>query len=622
MFPRPFAPPLGTLHTRLRRCYLSNDAGEELYRRDQTTPARTLLRDGLRGGLAAAVLVSIQAMVFEAHEPVVTSMYLVAIQTTVVLAAVTVALASMAHPWLGAALVFIAAAPSMHPLSLIAGATLTVLLLAQRTRTVWVEALLAGGVVLWGVRGTLNSPKGTDPRPDIIVYIIDTMSAENSGLYGSPLDTTPALDAMAREGVVFDRALSTAPWTVPSHASLFTGEHPRDVAVHHQHRTLLDDRPTTAEQLASAGYRTAAFVANPWLDQSGLLRGFEDVVAGNEAANSSPFHLIPAFELLLWSFKEHGEPSDSDPAHKGGMRFVEYGMNWLSLTDGRPSLLVLNVMEPHSPYHQAEQPARFGATDWLAVSQRSHEIQQFGPGYSDYPLQGEADTARLIHAAGIRHADRLLGTILESLEARGRAEETVVVVTADHGESFGEYGYHGHLVGLNPQTLHVPLVLRYPGHLPADTRVTHAVSTRRVHDTLLDLAGVHTSPRSLIHEVENGSPSQTPIVSEHFRPLPFLERFAAAGNTDPQIDYHAVRAELDTDVLVLTDHAEQGQTWSCYDRASDPTERTALPQERCPPSLVSAIDAHLSRPTQYATENAPMSDLMIKQLEALGYLAE
>ena len=580
------------------------------------------MRDGLRGGLAAAVLVSTQAMFFESHEPVVASMYLVAIQSTVAMASIIVALASMVHPWLGAALVFVAAVPSMHPLSLIVGAALTGLLLSQRTRTVWVEALLACGVVSWGVRGTLAAPPVTDPRPDIIVYIIDTMSAESSGLYGHSLDTTPILDAMADEGVVFDRALSTAPWTVPAHASLFTGEHPRDVAVHHQHRTFLDERETTAEQLSAAGYRTAAFVANPWLDQSGLLRGFEDVVAGNEAANRSPLHLIPAFKLLLWSFKERGDTSNSDPAHKGGMRFVEYGMNWLSLTDGRPSLLVLNVMEPHSPYHQAEQPDRFGATDWRAVSQRSHEIQQFGPGYSDYPHQGEADTARLIHAAGIRHADRLLGAILESVESQGRTQDTVVMVTADHGESFGEYGYHGHLVGLNPQTLHVPLVMRYPARLPARTRISHAVSTRRVHDTLLDLAGVRTSPSSLLHDVQHGSASSKPIVSEHFRPLPFLERFAAAGNTTPQIDYHEVRAELDTDVLVLTDHAEQGQTWSCYDRASDPAERTALHQDLCPPSLAKAIDDHLSRPTLYADESAPMSDLMIKQLEALGYLAE
>jgi arylsulfatase len=124
--------------------------------------------------------------------------------------------------------------------------------------------------------------------------------------------------------------------------------------------------------------------------------------------------------------------------------------------------VLVNLLEAHSPFHHVPEAQRFGVADPIGVGERTHQAQMLGPDALDYPRPGEVEQARRLHAAGIRFVDSLVGDLVAGLEERGRLDRTLLVVTSDHGEAFGEHGFHGHMVGLHAETLHVPLVMRHP----------------------------------------------------------------------------------------------------------------------------------------------------------------
>jgi len=275
------------------------------------------------------------------------------------------------------------------------------------------------------------------PGPNVLLVSIDTLRADHLGAYGAKV-ATPTLDRLAAEGVVFERAVSQVPLTLPSHTSLLTGIYPiahgvRDNAGFR----LAPTRPTLAKIFRERGYRTGAFVGSFPLDSRfGLDQGFEvyDDAYGEASAYDVKIVERRAEDVL--------KPAAS----------------WIEARAGERYFAFVHLYDPHAPYEPPPPFAERFRTD---------------------PYTGE-----------IVYADEALGQFFSRLAAAGRMENTIVVITADHGEGLGEHGEKTHGMFAYDATLHVPLIFHWKDALPAGVRVRARVRLIDAAPTLVALAGL------------------------------------------------------------------------------------------------------------------------------------
>jgi arylsulfatase A-like enzyme len=346
------------------------------------------------------------------------------------------------------------------------------------------------GLVVWqrfSERRALSGLVAAEGRPNVLLLILDTVRAMNLGLYGYDRATTPNLERFAERGVTFDWAMSAAPWTLPSHAAMFTGRYPFETKAYF--RTALDETyPTLAEAMRARGYATAGFMANTEYAgrATGLARGFiryEDYVP-------SPGHLMSSssiVRMLGWSrtlrkvlgyYELFGRRYAADI----NAAFLE----WQSETPGHPFFAVLNYFDAHAPYLPPEPyDTLFGGR-----RERHYVVQQERYVMTKSPeLQEHIPSELAAYDASIAALDEHLGRLFTELERRGLLDNTVVIVTSDHGEEFGEHGIMGHAYNLNTTLLHVPLIVVAPNRAPAGARVSDPANLRDLPATILDLVG-------------------------------------------------------------------------------------------------------------------------------------
>ena len=480
-------------------------------------------------------------------------------------------------------------------------------LAASRPPLAWAGAALVFAGLLWLPRPALPR-EGRPPGPDLALVVLDTVAARDTSLHGGPFDTTPSLAALAAEGVHWSRALAPAPWTVPSHASLFTGQPARTAGAHHEHPVLAEGLPTAAEELARSGYRTAAFVANPWMARAtGITRGFAyQEAVWDLAARRSAFSALRALDRLR-----------PPPPGKGGEALVSRALAWLERGGEQPSFVFLNLMEAHTPYHQVPEPGRFGVADPVALGERIHQAQLYGQDAIDFPRPGEREAARRLYAAAVRAADDRLADFVEGLRRRGRLDRTLLVVTSDHGESFGEHGFTGHVIGLYEDTLHVPLVLRHPELAWGGRERGELVELARVYDTLLAASG-ESRARSLLAADSSGDAF---AVSEQRRPVRTLARFRNHLDRDrAALDNRALRVRAGPLVLLRETPAQDGlPRFALFDLEADPGEQRPL----WPDPRAAALLERMARfdALEVEGDRDPFFDERFRErLEALGYL--
>ncbi len=312
--------------------------------------------------------------------------------------------------------------------------------------------------------------------PNILLIVLDTVRAANLSLHGYERPTTPFLEQIALQSVVFDRAIATSPWTLPTHASLFTGRVPSELGVGYEN-SLDGTYPTLAEHLQAAGYVTAGIVANVHYGsaETGLNRGFiryEDYqpfydrlwnhtwLAQSYSARRlvrarSLGSMVAALRPQQWSVRPvpwvRPRPAEE---------ITDAFLRWHAGVD-RPFFAFINYFDAHAPY-RSPQPSRFG---------------------------GGVKRVDLYDAA-IAYVDEQVERLLHGLDERGALDNTVVIITSDHGEQFGEHNLTTHGNSLYTQLLHVPLLIRYPARVPAGGRVGHSVGLLDLPRTILDLAGV------------------------------------------------------------------------------------------------------------------------------------
>jgi arylsulfatase A-like enzyme len=328
--------------------------------------------------------------------------------------------------------------------------------------------------------------------PNVLFIVLDTVRAESLSLYGYNRDTSPNLTKLARRGVRFDRARTAAAWTLPSHASIFTGRWPYELSTRPD-RPLDTAFPTLAEFLRDKGYATAGFVGNTYFCNRwfGLDRGFlhyEDVaVCLVEILRSSDFGRALVSKIAPSIFTR-----DRPFAYfnrKDATTVNHDALAWIARQPkGQPFFAFLNYYDAHDPYIAAEEaPRHFGlrpetprevATlrDWLHVDKTKlpdRLLQMAIDGYDD----------------GIAYLDDQLGRLFAALDSRGLLENTLIIVTSDHGELHGEHSVYGHGSHLYREVARVPLLIVGPTRVPHGTTVADPVSLRDLPSTTVDLLG-------------------------------------------------------------------------------------------------------------------------------------
>ncbi len=334
-------------------------------------------------------------------------------------------------------------------------------------------------------------PPARAGAPNVIFIVLDTVRAQNLSLYGYHRNTSPHLAKLAQAGIRFDRARTTASWTLPSHASMFTGQWPHQLSTRLEH-PLDGTYPTLAEYLRNNGYATAGFVANTFFCNAwyGLGRGFihyEDIAV-------NPVEALRSTELGRGLVKLVAPASRDRPsarfARKDAATINRETLAWLDQHPKKqPFFLFLNYYDAHDPYLTTVEPAHpFGLRprtsaerallrDWHRSDPQkrtARDVTLAQDGYDDC----------------IAELDGHLNRLLTALDKRGLLKNTVVLVTSDHGEEFREHGGFGHGQSLHGEVIRVPLIVSAPGLIPSGRVVRESVTLRDLPATIVDLAGL------------------------------------------------------------------------------------------------------------------------------------
>jgi arylsulfatase A-like enzyme len=461
----------------------------------------------------------------------------------------------------------------------------------------------------------------------VVLVVLDTVRAGNVSGYGYARPTSPELDRLAAEGALFLDATSPSTWSLPSHASLFTGRYPSSHGAHGEHRYLDARYPTLAQVLEARGYETFCITANPWIsDGLGLTRGFawQDTSLREQGGAGRGFSFIHRLLDRLGL-------QDGDKGGDAVARSFEAWTRTRPATGGRPAFVFLNFIEAHFPYHLLPRDDLYRFTDRPYGELRSISIdlmgQQFGG--AGRPVAEAGGPARDMYDGGIVYSNRLLERVTTALRAQGLLDQTVLVVLADHGEILGERGdYFGHGPTLYQESIGVPLLVRYPPRVPAGVRVAQPVSTVGVFATVLELAGIEAPPTlqvaSLAALARGESRGGGPVLSElHVSP----EIRPGGVPKDPQMHYDR-RYRLFREGSFKLIETSKGETFF-YDLASDPGEKRDLAAER--PSEVLAMKARLVQveqeiglpaldaPLAEGGETPELDAATREHLKALGY---
>ncbi|MFH1756108.1 MAG: sulfatase, partial [Candidatus Latescibacterota bacterium] len=435
-----------------------------------------------------------------------------------------------------------------------------------------------------------------------------------TGHEGSGKALTPQLDRLAAEGTVFGNAWATAPWTLPAHASMFSGMLSSSHGCHINHWRFDEEHTTLAAVLTDAGYETAAFFSNPWLSDriSGVLRGF---AIRNEA---------PLSDMTNMSLGR---------SDQGGASINSHIKEWLDgRGDGAPFLLFVNYLEAHLPYdppseYRAEHLTDLPPGDIVTVAWS----EEFNAGLHP-PGSVEWPRIHRLYGGDVYHADRLLAGLISMLQERGLYDNSVIIVTSDHGENLGDHGLMDHQFSVHETLLSVPLAIRAPHALKPGAH-DEPVMLIDLFATILDFAGV----------TDEGIPP----LSRSLRPL----QYKTASSADPTgwndrmliAEYGGGHATLINSLNDLNPGLERQEFERGYrtvrrgdyrltigtddslwlhNLAADPAQQTNIAKEH--PQIVEELYVEmrrlLSREFKQDPEQIDIDEESLKKLRSLGYI--
>ena len=444
-----------------------------------------------------------------------------------------------------------------------------------------------------------------EEAPTVILVSIDTLRPDHLGCYGHDQPTSPNVDRFREGAALFSTAITQAPSTLPSHATMLTSLLPEHHGAFFARRTPLPgDLPTLATVLAGAGYRTAAFTGGGQIaPEFGLDRGFE-IYGVNE-----------------------GGPDFADA--------VRAGLEWLGGDPDRPAFLFLHTYQVHHPYtpdadllaifdegYAGQLPDEISKELLNSINRGEVVIDEF-----------DLDHIKAAYDAEIRSVDQAFGELLNGLDALGLADNTLLIFTSDHGEEFGEHGVVGwHSHTLYDELLRVPLLIRFPDGLAAGQTVDPQVRLIDLAPTITSAVGLEAPPIFEgvdLRRVIDGLPAPLPALSQ--LDLPVGERVMSMRTLNWKLYPTAAMGGnpfSDTRPPFMTRVRNRYQRWRhpyvFFDLANDPGETTDVLAENFWNStghekLIKRLSAE--RPVPAPAPTVTVDDATAERLEALGYIS-
>jgi arylsulfatase A-like enzyme len=470
------------------------------------------------------------------------------------------------------------------------------------TKTATVRVCIATSLLLTAfISSSAFSGPEVGNKPNVIIILLDAARKDHLGLYGYTRNTTPNLDLLAPDSVVFTNAVTECPWTNPAIASLFTSLPPsaHGVTSYHMGKVGVEtdclnrEIKTLAEILKEAGYRTGAFVANHWIGEKTLFdQGFD------------------VFDPLGPEFKPRAA------------RLNKKALAWIEKNRGGPFFAYLHYFDIHGPYQPPEPydtifhtvpPAKF-------TTEQLHAMDAHGGGYiSDGREKDGGNLSYYIdkYDGEIRYVDSRIGGILSRLKELSLYDDSLIIVLSDHGEVFFEHGYYGHGYSIYSEEINIALIIKFPAKLGFQGRSGAAVSLADISTTIFEILGLRfpypTVGQSLLGEPAKNGTAGRDLFSEELSP----------------IMKGAPKVALIKGDLKAIYRPNQSAVTEIYDLSKDPAEKSNLLKSN--PALAAAMKKEIEARLEDGRElriklgliksTAVIKDQKkIDQLRALGYI--
>lgn len=481
--------------------------------------------------------------------------------------------------------------------------------------------------------------------PHVLWIVIDTVRADHLGCYGYETDTTPFLDDWTKQATTFERAVANAIWTVPSHASMFTGKSVREHGVDFDRLRLADDHTTVAAELQARGYRTAAFSNNPWISRdTQLARGFAHCQLMRHLPRLGRFSLEYLCERM--GVTPFVPWLDGDM----GAALTNYEVDrWLSTRGAgdEPVLVFVNYMEAHSPYAVPRAyRERFMTPEQI---DRSYDLRWSVHGYivpalsvrfnvegREFLAESDREVLQRQYDAAIRYLDDRIADLIGMFRERGMLDDTLVIIASDHGEYLDTHAMWDHRYQAYDDVTRAALIIRAPGQEDG-RRTVVPVQLSELYDTVLaathDVAGSvderppdpQPSRRRNLLELNGGDGPPRYAISEYTGPVPStIARGRATGipagdaRDDPQYAVHDGRFKF-----LLSTAGKQ----ELYDVTVDASESRNLVETH--PADAARLAAYLrewlARTPAFVADddaNASIDPEMMNALKSLGYAGD
>ncbi len=436
-----------------------------------------------------------------------------------------------------------------------------------------IHHLLGAGLLLAVVACNLETRDDPQATNGVLLIVVDTLRRDHLGAYGYERDTSPNLDELAARSTLYRSAYSHAPWTTPAIAALMTSRHPEALGIRDRQSRLAEEFVSLPEVLQEAGWTTGAIVSHSFCSSRwGFAQGFDSF---DESNIKGPF-----------------ATTSQDVS--------ELAIDWIDAHHERPFFLFLHYFDPHAAYVQREG---------FEFREKGESRYEGRLGSVVIPERFAMDPSRLrpadlremerLYDSEIALTDRWIGAVLDHLEEVGVLEQTLVIITADHGEEFLDHGALDHAKTLYDELVRVPLIVHYPGRTA--TVSERIVGLVDVLPTVLDAAGLAAPAGIRGHSLLDG-PTREIVYLETER----LRRLRGVVK-----DGHKLIVDRDGGAVEL------------YDLVADPSEHENLAAQR--PELVAELRALLGAlvdapPTRKPADEVKLTDEERERLRALGYM--
>jgi arylsulfatase A-like enzyme len=469
-------------------------------------------------------------------------------------------------------------------------------------RSFWLIATVIGlALVLPNCRRAPSPDK-----PNILVLVVDALRADHLGLYGYSRNTSPRLEEFARRGIVFDRAYAQASSTFPSTAAIFTGQYPsRAQIASAEHWFQLSQECTTlAEVLTEAGYETGFFTANP-------LHAYNSF--GNGRRWSLGFE--QGFREFFVGSQYYGNRLRAEALNGRAMRWM--ARHYLR----KPFFACIWYIDPHTPYEPPNEfrklfPDSYEGEDW---NKKMGELWATGKSIPEEARQHLIN----LYDAEIAYMDSCVGTMLDSLNATGVLADTMVILTADHGEAFHEHGIWVHGLLLYEEVIRIPLVIIPPEAepCPEPSRNASLVGHIDLMPTILDYAGIGIESRP--GEIQGLSlepllSTQDMAISRHAIAAEEVHGLKPSGEPGA---FRSRALITERFKLIKTRKQDEPTKTVLFDLEQDPLEQQSLADDPCFAQQVELLSAQLKLTLGEPPERlGPLPEHVRERLRAIGYL--